>query len=214
MSRLRLLKAAILMLLSAVMLGAQESTPVIFDPETGLPIVKADSVLAEPEAPAGTPETATAYDPITGLPVAAATELLTRPSLNRGPSDLSITGLAINDAKKNHSTAHWMLVGGMANVGAMSVGGLAGGAILAGPGFLIGTVAGVFLVTHAVSRVTDPVAVPVVLKDVPASKQNRYKDSYRLRTQSLRKTSAYLGIVAVGAGLMLTLMLAFSAAGF
>ncbi|MCH8327832.1 MAG: hypothetical protein IID15_04825 [Candidatus Marinimicrobia bacterium] len=73
--------------------------------------------------------------------------------------------------------------------------------------------AGVYLVTHAVSRVTAPVAVPVVLKDVPASKQNRYKDSYRLRTQSLRKTSAYMGIVAVGAGLMLTLMLAFSVAG-
>ena len=211
MTKPRLPKAAVFALLSTAMVLAQESQPGSFDPVTGLPIMAAQRIPVEAGLPAtaesetgSTAPIATAYDPLTGLPVAATFTAPRQPASGRGPGNLSIIGLADNDARKNHASGQWLLAGGMANIGALMFGGIAGGVVTSSPmGVLLGSAAGVYLVTRSLSRVTGPIAVPVVLKDVSASKQNIYKDSYRLRTQALRKGSAYLGTILVGASLMM-----------
>ena len=213
MNKPRLPKAAVFALLSTAMVLAQESERVSFDPFTGLPIVEAQRLPEETELPAtaesetgSTAPIASAYDPLTGLPVAAKLTVARQFTLSRGPANLSIIGLATNNAWKNHASGQWLLAGGMANIGALMFGGILGGVIsTSGMGVLLGGVAGVYLVTHTLSRVTGPIAVPDVLKDVSASKQNTYKDSYKLRTQALRRGSAYLGTLLVGASFMMVL---------
>ncbi|MCH7573761.1 MAG: hypothetical protein IIA59_01425 [Candidatus Marinimicrobia bacterium] len=215
MNKPRFPKAAVFALLSTAMVLAQERNPVSFDPVTGLPIMAAQILPEETGLPATaknetgiTAPVATAYDPLTGLPVAATSTATRQFTLDRGPGNLSIIGLATNDARKSHASGQWLLAGGMANIGALMFGGIAGGVVTSSPmGVLLGSVAGVYLVTRTLSRVTGPIAVPVVLKDVSASKQNIYKDSYRLRTQALRKGSAYLGTILVGGSLMMVMAL-------
>ncbi|MCK4578346.1 MAG: hypothetical protein KAU50_06120 [Candidatus Marinimicrobia bacterium] len=191
------------------------------DPETGLPVEKADSAAQtrfDPNTglmvPVEVPEEpVTILDPETGLPVEAPVVDTPKPVRFKQPQAARISGeaksklktRALTDARRHHDGFAWGLFGAGATAAGVLGGGILGAAMLEFPGFLIGTVVGggatYAIITSTVPRVPIPPDVQMAGQEQRSQYEKHYaSELVRLRRQSIKRgllTGVLVGLIVI-----------------
>ncbi len=140
------------------------------------------------------------FDPVTGLPVEVQSKTtISMNMFNKSHNALWADGKLISrvrlTAKKEHKSLPWMMIGGPASCGTMILTSVAGAYIAAGPGFLIGSIAGAVLPPFVFSEISGK---PKILypEDLPQSQREIYKKLYTKEIKRNRRNSVFKGELA------------------